>query len=55
MKERYSEGKSGSFFYFTPDGKYLVKTLTVGEVRTLIEMLPRLHTPCVELQKYLPL
>jgi hypothetical protein len=35
MKE--SEGKSGSFFFFTHDNKFLIKTLTNNELETLLE------------------
>lgn len=28
MIEKYTEGRSGSFFYFSEDGDYIVKTLT---------------------------
>lgn len=27
LSELFSTGKSGSFFYFTPDGKYTIKTI----------------------------
>lgn len=38
-KERVSEGKSGAFFYFTEDRKYVVKTLTNDELRFLLSIL----------------
>ena len=31
-----SEGKSGSFFFFTHNNKYLIKTLTNQELNTLL-------------------
>lgn len=31
LSELCSEGKSGSFFYYTSDGKYMVKTVSHGE------------------------
>ena len=31
LTELYSEGKSGSFFYYSSDGKYMVKTITHTE------------------------
>jgi 1-phosphatidylinositol-4-phosphate 5-kinase len=40
-KERVSEGKSGAFFYFTQDRKYVVKTMTRAELVFLLEILPR--------------
>ena len=39
MVERFTEGRSGSFFYFTHDQKYLVKTVTSGDKATLLAYL----------------
>jgi len=36
MKERFSEGKSGSFFYFTTDKKFIVKTISEHEALTAL-------------------
>lgn len=33
-------GRSGSFFFFTQDQQFLVKTMTAAERRTLLQMLP---------------
>jgi len=38
--ERYTEGRSSAFFYFSTDGRFLVKTLTRGECQLLIRFLP---------------
>ncbi|RLN71659.1 hypothetical protein BBJ28_00020609 [Nothophytophthora sp. Chile5] len=43
-KERVSEGKSGAFFYFTEDRKYVVKTLTSEELKFLLSILPKYYT-----------
>ncbi|OWZ21448.1 Phosphatidylinositol-4-phosphate 5 kinase [Phytophthora megakarya] len=43
-KERVSEGKSGAFFYFTEDRKYVVKTLTNEELKFLLSILPTYYT-----------
>ncbi|CAI5726204.1 unnamed protein product [Hyaloperonospora brassicae] len=43
-KERVSEGKSGAFFYFTEDRKYVVKTLTDEELNFLLSILPHYYT-----------
>uniref|UniRef100_M4B9H5 PIPK domain-containing protein n=1 Tax=Hyaloperonospora arabidopsidis (strain Emoy2) TaxID=559515 RepID=M4B9H5_HYAAE len=43
-KERVSEGKSGAFFYFTEDRKYVVKTLTSEELNFLLSILPQYYT-----------
>ena len=40
-KERVSEGKSGAFFYFTQDRKYVVKTLKREELKFLLSILPK--------------
>ena len=35
MLEKFTEGKSGSFFYFTRDFRYIIKTVTESEERFL--------------------
>lgn len=35
MLEKFTEGKSGSFFYFTKDFRYIIKTITEDEERFL--------------------
>jgi 1-phosphatidylinositol-4-phosphate 5-kinase len=34
-------GRSGSFFYFSEDGKYIVKTMTEAEATFLVKWMPR--------------
>ncbi len=34
MKE--SEGKSGSFFFFSHDGKFIIKTISNNELNTML-------------------
>jgi hypothetical protein len=46
MIEFISNSKSGAFFFFSHDGKYLVKTLTAKEMRKLMRMLPSYHQVC---------
>merc|ERR1712228_29831 len=36
----FSEGRSGAFFFFTPNNKYLIKTLNKNEAKLLIDSLP---------------
>lgn len=43
MKKNFSEGASGSFFYFTPDKHYMVKTLTTEERDLLLKILPKYY------------
>lgn len=43
-KERVSEGKSGAFFYFTEDRRFVVKTMTHEELKFLLSMLPKYYT-----------
>jgi hypothetical protein len=33
---RESEGKSGSFFFFSHDGRFLIKTISNDELNTMI-------------------
>ncbi|TKY73763.1 Phosphatidylinositol 4-phosphate 5-kinase 2 [Spatholobus suberectus] len=40
LREMSSPGKSGSFFYLTQDGRFIIKTLKKSEVKVLIRMLP---------------
>jgi Ca2+-binding EF-hand superfamily protein len=41
LSELFSEGKSGSFFYFSNDGRYLIKTIPHRELKSLIRLLRR--------------
>eukprot|EP00042_Codosiga_hollandica_P056898 m.831916 g.831916 ORF g.831916 m.831916 type:complete len:224 (+) comp59456_c0_seq55:2761-3432(+) len=41
MLEKFTEGRSGSFFYFTHDYKYIVKTVTAAECQLLQTILPQ--------------
>ena len=40
MCEKYTEGRSDSWFYFSEDGLYIVKTLEEGEATLLLNILP---------------
>jgi 1-phosphatidylinositol-4-phosphate 5-kinase len=40
---KFSDGRSNSFFIFTPDKKFIIKTITSQESQVLRDMLPRLH------------
>ena len=35
-------GRSGSFFFFSHDNKFIIKTISKGELETFLEMLPAL-------------
>lgn len=35
-KIKESEGKSGSFFFFSHDGRFLIKTISNNELNTMI-------------------
>ena len=41
MLEKFTEGRSGSFFYFTHDSRYMVKTVTQSELSLLRHILPQ--------------
>jgi len=43
LSELFSEGKSGSFFYFSNDGRYLIKTIPHRELLSLISILPQYY------------
>lgn len=38
-KAKESAGKSGSFFIFSFDGRFILKTLKKSELKTLLQML----------------
>ena len=40
MLERFTEGRSAAFFYYSQDGRFIVKTLSRSEAELLIELLP---------------
>jgi len=40
VQEKFSEGRSGAFFFFTHDNKYIIKTVTKGEASLLLRILP---------------
>lgn len=43
MLSENSSGKSGSFFFHTQDGKYMIKTIHRSEFDVLLETLPHYH------------
>ena len=43
MMELFSSGKSGSFFYYTADGKYMLKTIPHKEFSFLKKILPQYY------------
>eukprot|EP00664_Eupelagonemidae_sp_cell27_P000705 gene705-1125_t len=44
MCEKFGDGgRSGSFFYFTAEKEYIVKTLTPADFATLMDMLPQYY------------
>ena len=47
LSELSSEGKSGSFFYYTADTKYMVKTISKAEHKFLREILGRYYSHMV--------
>jgi hypothetical protein len=44
LTELSSSGQSGSFFYYSPDGKFLLKTISKGEFFYLRDILPGYYT-----------
>jgi len=51
LAELFSEGKSGSFFYFSNDGRYLIKTIPHRELLSLTRLLPK-YVKHVETQPF---
>lgn len=49
FNELTSAGKSGSFFYYSADGKYILKTISKKEFSVLLGMLPMYYE---HLKKY---
>ncbi|PRP83793.1 hypothetical protein PROFUN_08991 [Planoprotostelium fungivorum] len=41
--QKFSDGRSGSFFVFSPCKNFIVKTLTVDEAALVIDILPKLY------------
>jgi len=48
VAERVSEGRSGSFFYYSHDGKFMVKTVSKAESECMREMLPDYYSYVLE-------
>lgn len=46
FREIISSGASGSYFYFTPDRKYVVKTISKAEKDTLLRIAPAYLAHC---------
>ena len=42
-KERFSEGASGAFLFFSADQKYIIKSMTKEECQVLLRILPSYH------------
>jgi hypothetical protein len=40
---KFSEGRSGSFFVFSPDKKFIIKTVTKAEAELLFHILPKYY------------
>lgn len=43
FNELVSNGKSGSFFYYSANGKFILKTITKEEFTVLQEILPKYY------------
>eukprot|EP01117_Protostelium_nocturnum_P017721 TRINITY_DN7267_c0_g1_i1.p1 TRINITY_DN7267_c0_g1~~TRINITY_DN7267_c0_g1_i1.p1 ORF type:complete len:714 (+),score=239.10 TRINITY_DN7267_c0_g1_i1:119-2260(+) len=41
--QKFSDGRSGSFFVFSPNKKFIIKTLTIDEAMLLFQILPQLY------------
>eukprot|EP01090_Pellita_catalonica_P008633 TRINITY_DN19723_c0_g1_i1.p1 TRINITY_DN19723_c0_g1~~TRINITY_DN19723_c0_g1_i1.p1 ORF type:complete len:711 (-),score=81.49 TRINITY_DN19723_c0_g1_i1:84-2216(-) len=47
-KGKVTDGRSGSFFFFSPDKRYLIKTIPKSESRLLRSILPHYHKHLLE-------
>ena len=47
-KERFSEGASGAFLFFSADQKYIIKSMTEEEHHVLMDILPSYHAYLIE-------
>ena len=48
FKAGESQGKSGSFFFFTHDNKYLIKTMTKEEFKTFMKFITDYYIHCMK-------
>jgi len=48
FKAGESQGKSGSFFFFTFDKKFLIKTMNLREYKTFMNFLPTYYSYCIQ-------
>jgi len=46
--EFVSNSKSGAFFFFSNDGRYMIKTIDQGECKCLRQMLPKYYEHCIK-------
>ena len=55
IEELFSTGRSGSLFYYTRDGKFILKTISKDEYKTLKSILPSYYNHLMKYKKsYLP-
>jgi hypothetical protein len=47
QNQKFSDGRSGSFFCFSPDRKFIIKTIPDVELETLVTILPYYYTVCL--------
>ncbi len=43
LTEKMTDGKSGNFFFYSPNGQYLCKTISAGELETFLRILPKYY------------
>ena len=49
FSDKYSEGRSGSFFVFSPDKRFIIKTIEATEATLLRSILHKYHRVCTPL------
>ena len=48
LQEQFSSGKSGQFFYYSDDGKYVIKTMSNSEYGFFKRMLKNYYEHMIE-------
>eukprot|EP00826_Nyctotherus_ovalis_P009114 TRINITY_DN12389_c0_g2_i2.p2 TRINITY_DN12389_c0_g2~~TRINITY_DN12389_c0_g2_i2.p2 ORF type:complete len:290 (-),score=125.37 TRINITY_DN12389_c0_g2_i2:16-885(-) len=51
FKAGESQGKSGSFFFFTHNRQFLIKTMNKAELKILLDLLPKYYVHCIKNRK----
>ena len=53
--QKFSDGRSGSFFVFSPDKRFILKTIPKHEFEALESLLPEYYRVCMPHHQLTPL